>query len=266
MQTLAIVGGIFIVAMFGMSILAAKVAQTTFWRGVAIWLSQGFAAGVIIAGLIYGIKPYLLDAFVVPTNSMAPTIVGYHSEAPCPFCAEPTAILTRPEPGSNAPDEPGERPSTCPKCGRFGKAGEKSQPVLGPDRILVNKLMKPERWDIIVFRYPVDPQLNYVDRVVGMPGETVSIDEKDLWIDGTKTPLPESVGKWTYTTKLDNGESIKFATKDNPLKLGPNEYCVLGDFSAIASDSRIWGPVPKENVVGVVSVRYWPVSRWGVLK
>ena len=47
---------------------------------------------------------------------------------------------------------------------------------MGPDRILVNKLQKPERWDIIEFRYPRDPQLKYVDRLVGLPGETVFIE------------------------------------------------------------------------------------------
>lgn len=263
---LPIVIGVILVAVLLTWGVTAKLALTTYFRGAAIWLVQLAASAAMVPIVLYGIKPHVVEAFVVPTNSMAPSIVGWHSDVACPHCGS-VAVLPRHDPAEVMQDLNDPRPTTCPTCGKFGKPTAERPPLMGPDRILVNKLQKPERWDIIEFRYPRDPQLKYVDRLVGLPGETVFIEDGAVWIDGVKTPLPESVGKWKYSTEFEDGKPAgQLGTRETPWKLGPNEYCVLGDFGWMSSDSRFWGPVPAENVEGVVTLRYWPPARWGLLR
>ena len=109
----------------------------------------------------------------------------------------------------------------------------------------------PERSEIIVFRFPNDPTRDFVKRVVGLPGETVAMRRGDVFIDGVGLDEP-------YLSDKD---------RDNmaPILVPPDSYFVLGDNRNGSSDSRHWGPVPLENVVGKVAVRYWPFSEFSFL-
>ena len=103
---------------------------------------------------------------------------------------------------------------------------------------------KPRRGDVIVFKYPLDPGRDFVKRVIGLPGETVEIRRGVVTIDGL--PLDEP-----YLTERDLGTM-------GPSLVPPESYFVIGDNRNGSSDSRHWGPVPLENIVGKVLVRYWP--------
>jgi signal peptidase I len=109
----------------------------------------------------------------------------------------------------------------------------------------------PERADIIVFRFPNDPSRDFVKRVIGLPGETVSMKGGEVFIDGDRLVEP-------YLMERD---------KDNmaPTLVPPNSYFVLGDNRNGSSDSRHWGPVPLDNIVGKVFLRYWPFSEFSLL-
>lgn len=245
-----------------------QIARTTFLRAAAIWLMQIVAGAVMMASVLFVVKPYVLEAFVVPTNSMAPTIIGWHHTGTCSHCGG-ALVTTGSAPDSDfvAPAEDPNRPGTCATCGKFGKSSGPYSELQAPDRILVNKLRKPQRWDVIEFRFPPNPDRKYVARLVGLPGETVFIEDGSIWVDGVKQPLPEAIGKWSYSTTLDdNLPAGAFGTKDNPWKLKGDECCTLGDFGWRAADSRFSGPVPVQNIEGVVTLRYWPPSRWSVLK
>lgn len=124
------------------------------------------------------------------------------------------------------------------------------------ERLLGNKLLyrlhPPRRGDIIVFRYPQDPRKIYVKRVVGLPGETVSIRDGVVMVDGRR--LPEE-----YVARLPHDDYPSTRIPDN-------HYFVLGDNRDFSSDSRVWGTVPRENVEGKIWLRYWPFAKAGTLR
>ena len=145
------------------------------------------------------------------------------------------------------------------------------QPRYGGDRILACKFLAPRRWDIIVFRYPEDPSVNYVKRLVGLPGEKLEIRDGAVWINGERLEPPESIRGIHYSpTMYSHGQEIS-GPGSVPVELGPDEYFVLGDFVDESSDSRLWQngapghppyAVPASHIVGVVINIYWPPGRW----
>lgn len=126
------------------------------------------------------------------------------------------------------------------------------------DYLVVDELVyyfkAPARGDVIVFRYPRNPSVFYIKRIIGLPGETVSIDHGLVTIttvDGKKLALSEP-----YTVNED-------ATYTKNVSLNPEEYFVMGDNRPNSSDSRIWGPLPRHDIVGRVDLRLLQVSRSG---
>ncbi|MDE2861458.1 MAG: signal peptidase I [Chloroflexota bacterium] len=109
----------------------------------------------------------------------------------------------------------------------------------------------PKRAEVIVFRYPHDPTRDFVKRVIGLPGETVSIQRGTVYIDGELLDEP-----YLIESGLDNLA---------PVLVPPNSYFVMGDNRRGSSDSRHWGPVSIDNVVGKVVVRYWPFSEFSLV-
>ena len=102
----------------------------------------------------------------------------------------------------------------------------------------------PTRGEIIVFRYPDDPAKDFVKRVVGLPGETVAVRSGTVYIDGEALREP-------YLQRSDRSSARK-------LTLGAKEYYVIGDNRRNSNDSRSWGVVPEDNIVGRVFLVYWP--------
>ena len=109
----------------------------------------------------------------------------------------------------------------------------------------------PRRAEIIVFRFPNDPSRDFVKRVIGLTGETVSMKRGEVFIDGDRLAEP-------YLEERDNDNLA-------PTLVPPNSYFVMGDNRDGSSDSRHWGPVPLENIVGKVLLRYWPFSEFSLL-
>jgi signal peptidase I len=108
----------------------------------------------------------------------------------------------------------------------------------------------PERGEVIVFKYPNDPNTYFIKRVIGLPGETVSIKNNQIDVtgkDGTQI-LHESY----IVQKTDMADSVR--------TLGNDEYFVMGDNRNFSFDSRNWGPLPKGDIVGVVRFRLWPFN------
>jgi signal peptidase I len=93
-------------------------------------------------------------------------------------------------------------------------------------------LRPPRRWEVVVFRSPTDARQLCVKRVVGLPGETVSLAGGDVWINGQRIRKPRDAD---YETRY--GDSVK---SPSGWRLGPHEYFVLGDNAAISDDSRNW--------------------------
>ena len=110
----------------------------------------------------------------------------------------------------------------------------------------------PERGEVIVFKYPQNPSQRYIKRIVGLPGETIKIQEGKVFIsqDSVHQPLDE----------LDYLSQFVSTPGDSQMRLDKNEYFVLGDNRSLSADSRRWGALPEENIIGRVFLRAWPFS------
>lgn len=141
--------------------------------------------------------------------------------------------------------------------------GSSMEPMLSTgDNLIVDKLSyrfhDPERFDIIVFPFLKEEETFYIKRIIGLPGETVQIDEEgNIYIDGEI--LEESYGKEVI---LNPGRAIE------PIKLGEEEYFVLGDNRNDSSDSRepSVGNIRRENIIGRAWLRIWPFQKFGFIR
>lgn len=143
----------------------------------------------------------------------------------------------------------------------FVVEGESMHPTFeSGDYLIVDQLSyrftEPKRGDVVVFRYPNDETVFYIKRLIGLPGETVHIEEGKTSVtktDGTKIELDES-----YVVAED-------ATYSLDRSLGEGEYFVMGDNRPKSSDSRTWGALPEKDLMGRAYVRLLPVGDIGVL-
>jgi signal peptidase I len=102
-------------------------------------------------------------------------------------------------------------------------------------------------------------------RLVGLPGETIYLQDGALWVNDRRLEPPSDLAGLRYANASELGFG-RFGNPDEPMRLGPDEFFVLGDFTERSSDSRTWGAVPRANVEGVVSLCYWPVERWRLFR
>ncbi len=117
---------------------------------------------------------------------------------------------------------------------------------------LTYRFEPPQRGDVIIMRYPLDTKKFFIKRIIGLPGESISIEGSTITITsaGSSTPLVLS----EPYIKNNANDSIHVTLSDS-------EYYVLGDNRPASSDSRRWGPLPKEDVVGRPLLRLFPFSR-----
>ena len=156
---------------------------------------ESVAIALVLAFLF---RTFEAEAFVIPTGSMAPSLMGRHKDLACPKCGFPYQVSASDEvdqegtaKGNRFETEAG----TCPLCRYTAQLGPDNRqrlnyPSYNGDRILVGKFIyefaDPQRWDVIVFKYPGDAPTNFIKRLVGLPGETVRIQRGDIWIRNAK--------------------------------------------------------------------------------
>jgi signal peptidase I len=262
---------------------AARLAWTprpawgSWWkRGLAVIA----AAVVCVSGLVLiaaALRLHVCEAFSVPTNGMAPAAFGRHVRESCPRCGATADVAV-------AGTGPGARPSFvrtrgfCAACGSWFDPADPNPvaelAVLAGDRILVNKTLKPRRWDVIAYRPPLSPGEVYLHRLVGLPGETVEIRGGELLIDGVAATPPPHLAYLDFA--LPNGLIPEpNGGPGRPVRLEAGEHFVLGDNSLAALDSRFWktGPglprafaVRTEAIIGVATHCYWPPDRARVIE
>jgi signal peptidase I len=153
---------------------------------------ESIAMAVILALLFRG---FVAEAFVIPTGSMAPTLRGRHKDIQCPQCGTWFQTGSSQEMGgSDEGNDAGVQgreviAGVCPSCrftraiNRFERADDES---FSGDRIIVSKFLydfsEPQRWDVIVFKFPGNGTLNYIKRLIGLPNETVRIEGGNIWV------------------------------------------------------------------------------------
>ncbi len=118
------------------------------------------------------------------------------------------------------------------------------------------RLREPERGEVVVFRYPFDQSKHFIKRIIGLPGETVILDGKSIIIKNKAHPGGFAVDQ-SYARENGRNELTSI--------LEDNEYFVMGDNRQFSSDSRLWGPLPKQYLVGRVYVRLLPVRHAALL-
>ncbi len=146
---------------------------------------------VFVAFLVFSIEA---EGYVIPTGSMAPTLMGRHKEVVCPECGTQYTVNADSEVDSNGSGRPtGLRVTwgTCQDCRHTTRIDD--TPSFAGDRIYAMKQglnlplvpqagkVGPDRWEVTVFRLPEDPQIRYIKRLVGLPNETIRIRQGDLW-------------------------------------------------------------------------------------
>lgn len=118
---------------------------------------------------------------------------------------------------------------------------------------------EPERGDIIVFRYPRDPEEFFIKRIIGLPGEKVQIKDGAVYVYNRAQPngfKPEE--------KYLAADVKTYGINEDAVSLSDGEYFVLGDNRAASKDSRSFGPLDKKFITGRVLLRGWPFSRINV--
>jgi len=223
-------------------------------------LLVGVIPQVLAAALVLlVIRPYVAQAFVLSTNSMAPTILGPHFKVPCPRCGG--TVFISPPPKDRLMIQTG--PGICGSCLAQEVHPFPSSHSLPPDHVFVDKLAAPRRWDMVTFRSPSNPSVVWVKRVVALPGEEVVLKDGAVWVNGVKQTPPAPMARLEYAP-LAGQRPGPLDSPDRPWRLKADEFCVLGDFTTNSVDSRMIGAVPRSSIVGVVTVLYWPPARWQV--
>ena len=140
---------------------------------------ESIAIAFVLAFLF---KTFQAEAYVIPTGSMAPTLFGRHKEITCEGCGFQFELGASSEIDQNSGVLTQRiKEAECSNCGR--KNDVEDAPVFNGDRILVNKqILEFKRFDVVVFKNPEQGHVNYIKRLVGLPGETLRIRKGDLWV------------------------------------------------------------------------------------
>ncbi|MBI4778100.1 signal peptidase I [Candidatus Desantisbacteria bacterium] len=185
-----------------------------------------FVIDVIIPALILAllIRTFVVQAFKIPSESMVPTLqIGDHLFV-CKF-------------------------SYGLKIPFIDKT--------------IFKWNSPKREEIIVFRYPEDPKRDFIKRVIGLPGESFQVVNKEIYINGSHLIEPYKIHNDFYPS------TTKFSPRDNWEKskvILPNKVFVMGDNRDSSLDSRFWGQLDINMIKGKALFIYWPPWRIGLIK
>jgi len=129
--------------------------------------------------------------------------------------------------------------------------------LVNQDRLFINKFVyhfsAVERGDVVVFRYPKNPQISYIKRIIALPGDRVEIERGQVMVNGQPIKEPYVPEEFRDTRSFD------------AMAVPEGEYFVLGDHRSIASDSRDFGTVKRELIYGKAQFIYWPSRDVGVV-
>jgi signal peptidase I len=173
--------------------------------------------------IVVGLKLWVVNPYRIPSSSMEPTL---HCALPAPGCEASGGFFD------------------------------------GSDRVLANRLIfhfrSPKRGEIIVFNTPPLAKIRcgaggtFVKRLIGLPGEVVSERDGVVYIDGKQLNEP-----YIKPDRRDHNPAQSWA------RIPKGDYFFMGDNRAQSCDSRVWGPVPRKNLIGDVFFVYWPPGRIG---
>lgn len=124
----------------------------------------------------------------------------------------------------------------------------------GSDLFTVKPFKELQRGDVVVFRYPKNPSIFYIKRIIALPGEKIEISGGQIKISNSENPDGFVLDESAYLS-----QSVQTSGEVN-MTLG-KDYFVMGDNREYSSDSRSWGPVPEADIMGKVVLRAWPLGK-----
>ncbi len=211
--------------------------------------------------LAFLFRTFEAEAFVIPTGSMAPTLMGRHKDVVCPECGYRFRVSASDE-IDNVTNRPTGRKviaGTCPMCRhtmdfRPGNPEGEFYPSYKGDRILVAKFPyrfgDPKRWDVAVFKYPGGAKTNFIKRIVGLPNETIAISHGDLFVKPTEPGDLEKYSEASYRYERGRVDLDRFRIARKPpdkiravLRLVYDNDRVLPKLLELGWPAR-WSPVP----------------------
>lgn len=265
---------------------------------------ENLEAVVVAVILALIIRHYAMEAFVIPTGSMAPTLLGEHFVVECGNCKRPWAVGKSETTFTARCEICQEKRQVKRGDNGFGNGDvnyDNSVPFMnsaihGGNKILVNKLIykftDPERFDVMVFKYPVEPGRNFIKRVVGLPNERLKIEHGDVFVNGKRVvkrvdiqnkmwhgiydqnyPSQEgkaepwhedSTGRWVIRRRGEGGEKM---IQDAGKRAGI-EMEVIKDASLVAKNAFIAASAPRRTRISYATVvrdtyGYNPTSKEG---
>jgi signal peptidase I len=237
--------------------IARYMLRSGWWQAIGVYVAQTVAGGGMAV-----LFRLIVEGFLVPTNAMAPTIMGHRYLGPCPQCGGKVAVTGSMDPARDRYRLPDA--GICDRCWQHQSAEfDITRRYMG-DRILASKVEQPQRWDAVVYDSPAAPGQKSIHRLVGLPGEHVAIRDGSLWINGERLSPPSGLEKLHYrsTAELGMGSEDEMAQ----WQLGNDEFFVLGDNTESSRDSRDFGPVEKSEMHGIAIAIYWPPDRMRLLR
>ena len=135
--------------------------------------------------------------------------------------------------------------------------------IFGPTATAVGRKLLPvasvERGDVIVFKYPEEPDRDFIKRVIGLPGETIEVREKKVYVNGAALDEPYAHYLTPVSTPSAYHEVTSFDVRERygPVTVPADHYFVMGDNRDNSQDSRYWGFLPRDYIKGKALVIYW---------
>ncbi|HSA84957.1 MAG TPA: signal peptidase I [Nitrospira sp.] len=211
------------------SLPGAKLAENTDQSGRKSIVRE-YAEAIIVAMLLaFAIRVFVVQAFKIPSGSMIPTLlIGDH------------ILVSKLSYGL-------QWPTDCQLQWTF-------PPVNCYTSKTVVAFGKPQRGDIIVFRFPEDEEKDFIKRIVGLPGDTVQLRNKVVLVNG------EQLNDKAFTQRIDPGiidGTINPRDNFGPVTVPEGSYFVMGDNRDQSLDSRFWGYVREEKIRGKAFRIYW---------
>ena len=120
------------------------------------------------------------------------------------------------------------------------------------------RIHAPKRGDVVVFHSPQDERVDFIKRILGVPGDTIKVQSGYIYLNGTK--IEED-----YVNDPGQVLAGRFMRENNEIEIPPGQYFVMGDNRYQSSDSRFWGALDSRFIVGRAWLRLWPIARASVL-
>jgi signal peptidase I len=232
------------------------------WKFLGLQLIQA----ALLAGVVFALQSFVAQAHSIQTTAMAPTLACSRIEGPCKHCNSIALEIVLWNPDF----------AVRPRCINCRQSALRDDCKLyGDDWVFVDKLRSLNRWDMVLIPHP---DLTVTDsytvrRIVGLPGEEIVIrDDAYAYANGAKLQPPEHfrplfLGYTARPELTGHFSSQAYESKPflgdpkRPAKLAADEYFLLGDYSQSADDSREFGPMRRDQILGVVTYRFAPSER-----